>query len=552
MHSQVCCFDGQEEVLNASAERRFADNIETRASMWRFVRIAFALLGLLSIATSAESQQIRKTVSSPNKSPYKEYATAGDVPSSSDGDGQGRKMAVGELLAQNGDFRGAIVLFKQVLKQQPNYAVAHYDLGLALLGPGNQLQRWPKAMAQFRAALQIRPNYPQARNLLAVGLLVNGDPEGSIQQLKIAASEAPGMVEVHLNLGKAFAAAGQWKSAAGEFQNALKLRHPYPEAQAELGIALLNQGQASAAEDAFRRALRGNPDIESAHYGLARTLRAEGKTAEAEVEFEEARALLQQKSDAVMSSNLSNQSLGLARLGKAVEAAQMAERAVNLDPANWVAIYNYGLLLADTGNMRSGINEIRNAISVMPLEQNLYLTMAKMQRRLGEAEAAECTLKRADDLLVLAISHDGQGDPATVEAKSCRTDDGKFAFGASFGTVDKHRAYASYLSSKGDLLGASGELLYAAKLAPSSSAIRYSLGIVWLQMGRLKEANVELRAAIALSPQSAKAHFALGTVLVEERQYGAADGQFREVLQLDPGNREAQRMLAEITGRDAK
>jgi tetratricopeptide (TPR) repeat protein len=521
--------------------------------MWRSVRIAFAFIGPLIIATSAQSQQAQKTVPSRRNSPYKVLATAfdpGNAPLNSGS--QARKMAVGEVLAQDGDFRDSIVQFRAVLRQQPNLAVAHYDLGLALLGSANSAQRWPKAMAQFRTALQIRPKYPEARNLLAVGMLVNGNPEGSIKELEIAANEAPGMAEIHLDLGKAFCAVGRWKSAAGELQNALKLRHPYPEAQAELGDALLNQGEVSAAENAFRRALRGNPDIESAHYGLARTLRAEGKSAEADVEFKEVRALLQQKSDAVMSSNLSNQSLSLARQGKAVEAARMAKRAVELEPANWAAIYNYGLLLADTGNLRGGIDEIRKAISIMPLQRELYLTMAKMQKRLGETEAEECTLKRADDFLALATAHDGQGDLAKPEAKSCQVGHGKFAFGASFGSVDKHRAFASYLSRKGDLLGASGELLYAAKLAPSNSDIRYSLGIVWLQLGRLQEANLELHSAIILSPQSSRAHFALATVLVEQSQYKAAEGQLREALHLDPGDQEAQRMLAEIADRDAK
>lgn len=460
-------------------------------------------------------------------------------------------MATAIVMARNGDFQGAIILLKDALKQYPCNAEAHYDLGLALLGTGDNPQTWAEAMEQFRLAVKMQPKYPEARNMLGVGMLVSGDPEGSITELKFAVNEAPEIAEIHLNLGKAFAAMDQWKDASEEFQKAIEIRHPYPEAKAQLGNALLNQGKTAIAESAFLDALRGDPDIESAHYGLARTLQAEDKPTAAKVEYSEARALLQRKSDAIMSSNLSNQSLELAAHGEPLQAAKMAERAVELAPDNWRAIYNYGLLLADTGNLRGGIDEIRKSISLMPLRRQLYIAMAQMQKQAGDAAAATCTSRRAGHLLEIATAKAAER-VQILESAKCQASDGQFAFGASFGDVVEHRAFARYLSNKGDLLGASGELLYAIKLAPSRPDIRYDLAILWLQMGRSMDAQMELQKILILSPKSASAHFALGTVLAEHKDYKAAEEQFHQSLSLDPANQEAQRMLDEIVSQTRK
>ena len=380
-------------------------------------------------------------------------------------------------------------------------------------------------------------------------MLVSGDPRGAIHDLKIAALEAPSMAEIHLNLGKAYAEIDEWTRAVHEFRKASELRHSYPEADAELGAALLNEGSIASAEVAFRSALRGNPDLESAHYGLARVLKIEGRSAKATIEFEEAQLLLQRKTDAVMSSSLSNQSLRLAAQGKAVEAVAVARRAVELDPDSWMAVYNYGLLLADVGKLNRGIDELQLAISLMPMRRQLYLTMAQMQKQSGDAETAECTIERANHLVLFAPDHELH-DAQMLKRKKCRAIEDGFAFGASFGDTKEQSAYAHFLSARGDLLGAAGELMHSIARAPTQSETRYELAILWLQMGRMKSSEMELRDALILAPQSVKANFALGAVLVQLQHYGEAKTQLRRTLILDPKIVEERRMLDELVGHE--
>ena len=58
----------------------------------------------------------------------------------------------------------AIAEYRAALRIKPDYAEAHYNLGLALTGlPG----RRPEAMAEFEAALRIKPDWEIARQRLA-------------------------------------------------------------------------------------------------------------------------------------------------------------------------------------------------------------------------------------------------------------------------------------------------------------------------------------------------------------------------------------------------
>ena len=57
----------------------------------------------------------------------------------------------------------AIRQFQETLRRKPDYAEAHYNLGLAL---GKQGQT-AAAIRQYEEALRLKPDYPSARDHLA-------------------------------------------------------------------------------------------------------------------------------------------------------------------------------------------------------------------------------------------------------------------------------------------------------------------------------------------------------------------------------------------------
>src|SRR5262249_39768196 len=62
------------------------------------------------------------------------------------------------VLAEKGDWEGAIASWKEAIAIKPDYAVAHYNLGRALVRKG-QLD---EAIAAYREALRLKPDFPEA------------------------------------------------------------------------------------------------------------------------------------------------------------------------------------------------------------------------------------------------------------------------------------------------------------------------------------------------------------------------------------------------------
>lgn len=458
-------------------------------------------------------------------------------------------LQIGLLKGEAGDFAGAVNAFKRTLEIQPNSAEAHYNLGLSLIASSRNVPVWADALAEFRAAAAVRPDYYQALNMAGVCLLESGDAAAAIPQLQAALKLDPTSAEIHFNLGRALEASGDTTNAYVHYLAAVQDKKRFSAAESALGSLLLAKGDVQGATVQFQAAVSANPNDESARYKLARALRAQGKAAEAKVELKQAAMLIQEHSDAIMSSHLSNESLAHAKRGDLPGAIQLGRKALWLDPENAIADYNLGLLLADAGNLDASIFEIRKAISLAPLNLAFYEDFAKAQEKAGNLDAALQSLRRA-------ISMDPDNRELQAKLKSleitirsrpshhpaAKTDD-RFFYGAPSDTAEGHFAFATQLSKEGDFLGAIGEMSRALSLQPDRNDIRYDLAVAETQIGRVDQAEFELRTVLLQTPDSVEAHIALGSLLFQAKDFTNAAEEFRRVLALQPGNQEAAHLL---------
>jgi tetratricopeptide (TPR) repeat protein len=462
------------------------------------------------------------------------------------------ELRAGLLRGKAGDFAGAIKAFQHMLEVHPDSAEAHYNLGLALLANGGNIPAWKDALVQFQSAIALRPDYVQARHMAGVALLESGDAGKAITELRRATSLDPSFAEAHFDLGRALASAGETAGSYAEYLAALKLKSPYPDAEYAVGKALLDQRQNAAAIQHLHAALLAQPDFESAHYRFAQALKADGKVEASKVELEAASLLLQRQSDAVMSSHLSNESLDRAKQGDMQAAIGLARKALWLNPANTLANFNLGLLLADSGNLSASTHEIRKAISLAPYQIAFYLDLARVQQMAGDQAGATATRDRAkqvdpaDPERIATLKKNAVPTAAVGSARGRASEDSaQFLFGAPSDTADGHFAFATRLSQEGDFLGAIGEMRQALSLSPGRSDIRYSSAIASIQIGRYDEAEYELRNVLRLTPGSVPAHLALGSLLFERKNLVSAAEEFREVLKIQPGNPQALKLLRE-------
>lgn len=457
-------------------------------------------------------------------------------------------FSIGQLLGETGNMAESAQWFRRALKIKPDFPEAHYNLGLALMAGTGGSPDWTDAITQFRAVTALQPNNAAALEKTALCFLGSGHFNSAAHALRSVLQLRPNSAQAHFEMGQALQSLGKTSQAGSEYLLAIHNRPSFPAAQAALGNLLLHQGDIAAASEHFHLALRQNPELEAAHYGLARTLQASGNNREAKLEFREASSLLQRQSDEIQSSHLSNQSLQEAKKGSFATALQLAQRAISLNPQNVVADYNYGLLLADSGDLPAAARQLRNAISLSPLQSRFYAVLSRMQQKEGDYGQAAASLRIAvqlqpgDMALLRRLKLLEATKPRVPEAKD--QGDSSFPFGAPSNTAADHFAFAQTLAREGDLEGAVGEMSRALELQPERPDIRYALALVYTRLGEFDRAELALQKALLQSPDFTGAHIALGALFLHQSDKAGAFAEFKDALRLDPRNSEALQMLA--------
>jgi tetratricopeptide (TPR) repeat protein len=160
-------------------------------------------------------------------------------------------LANGDACLARGDYTQAVQAYDELLGHDARHAVAHNNLGMALI----KLGRYVDAEAHFRRALSARSKYVDAHVNLAAVLQWTG---------RIAESEAP-------------------------LRQALRAQPTRVDAQINLGVVLELRGRLNAASEVYEKLSRvaaGNPLV---LLGLGRIASLEGRLAEAETYFTRAR-----------------------------------------------------------------------------------------------------------------------------------------------------------------------------------------------------------------------------------------------------------------------
>jgi tetratricopeptide (TPR) repeat protein len=169
---------------------------------------------------------------------------------------------------RNRDYSSASVLWNDTASKNPANPRAHNNLGEALAQiPG----RLPDAVAQFEAALRLRPDYEAAHFNLGVALLHSGRFEEALAHLKEADS-ARHQDNVHLYLGEALAGLHRHSEAAAEYSLHVRLEPSDGRAWYGLGNALIAQGRLPEAASAFATAVRIVPENPELAFALGDAL----------------------------------------------------------------------------------------------------------------------------------------------------------------------------------------------------------------------------------------------------------------------------------------
>ncbi len=129
----------------------------------------------------------------------------------------------------------AEAMLARVIDAAPQRAEIYYLLGRISLGQNDE----DGARANFRQAVEMQPDFPEARNEYGRLLHKAGNYPRALEHLTAATEQAPAMIEARVNLGNTYKALGQYEEAEGAFLKALEMNGRDASAHFNLGILYL-------------------------------------------------------------------------------------------------------------------------------------------------------------------------------------------------------------------------------------------------------------------------------------------------------------------------
>lgn len=207
--------------------------------------------------------------------------------------------------------------------------------------------------------------------------------------------------------------------------------------------------------------------------------------------------------------------------GRVKEAYALYREVIAADAGNLEAIYHYGNLVRQTGNIDAARAIFREALTMAPDEPLFHATLGEIERDLGRSEKAIKCFKKA-----------------------LRLNDRDYVSFTNLGVC---------YQNNGALADAREALGRAVEIEPDFSPAVNNLAIVLHRMGQerddpglIGEAIAAFRRAIEIEPRNANALANLAVALQKQRQFDEAAKACIKALELEPGHLVAHDTLTTV------
>jgi tetratricopeptide (TPR) repeat protein len=271
-------------------------------------------------------------------------------------------------------------LFGHSIAVTENNYLMHDSFGGALFEKG----QFDDAIAQFREALRINPEYSGAKRNIGIVLLKQGKIDESIKFLTEAANSKGDQFKAHNYLGLAYAEKGELDTAIQHYKEAIRFAPDYVEAIANLGIALKEQGRVTEAIKEWERALLLKPDEPDVHYNMALAMAEQYKYDKAIKHFS---AALESKPN--WPEALYNLGCAYYEQGKFELTVKYCAEALRLKPDYYNAHYNMGLAFVQQGRYDDAAKCIKAALELKPDWPEAHHNLGYVYYRQGKLDLAE-------------------------------------------------------------------------------------------------------------------------------------------------------------------
>lgn len=283
---------------------------------------------------------------------------------------------------QSGELVQAESLYRQILETRPDHVEALYLLGTLLAQRGD----YPGALPLLIKATELNPRHAQALNNLGIARHKLGGLDRAIAYFRAAIAIDPNYAEARNNLGDALREQGRLAAATKEIRMAIQLDPNNPEAYNNLGLTLIQLEKVDAAEAALRQAVALRPGYILAWRNMGRLYQQEHKLNEAYACYSQALNL--NPKDVILQTEAGTVAQ---RLGNLDGAILHYRQALVLDPGNAEAHNNLGAALLEMGGLSEATQHFLQALQHKPDFPEAYNNLGNALMLQGHhRESAEC------------------------------------------------------------------------------------------------------------------------------------------------------------------
>ena len=196
-------------------------------------------------------------------------------------------MEKGRILAERGQHRDAILVYRQGLAKAPEQWQLHYNLAISC----GEIEDLDTALTEYSETIRLNPREPRALTNRGGIYAQRGQYAEAIEDLSEAIRYKPDDAIAYHNRGRAFLELGQPQQALLDFSAALKFDPDKSLTRYERGRAYARLGQLQAAIADFDRALTIDPQHIPGYVARGQAYRQLGELDRAASDFDAARGL---------------------------------------------------------------------------------------------------------------------------------------------------------------------------------------------------------------------------------------------------------------------
>ena len=247
----------------------------------------------------------------------------------------------GNVKIKEGEFADAVHWFDESLIQDPKFADAYNNRGLAY----QKIEKIDEAIQDFNKAIELDKKYWEAYYNRAEALFLKGDYTNASINLEKIAIPFKDSSFYYVTRGNVKVQLQNTSGATADYEKAIQLNPKNAEAYSNHGYIYFENKEFALAKKDFQKAIQLNPKQDFALNNLAYILANENKNEEALKYINQALAI-----NPSQPYYLNNKGLILIGLDKLEEAREIIEKSIRLDDKNPLAYQNLGLYYEKKGD----------------------------------------------------------------------------------------------------------------------------------------------------------------------------------------------------------